>query len=114
MSKRALLKNYKGAEPIGGKKGVIQVGSPPFFLDRPVGGRPSLVTLMFLTEQWFRRKVAAGSEEHKKYSVSLTCKGNSINKSLKAFPGKLIPGLTWDCPPLDSNRSGLHAPSRFA
>jgi hypothetical protein len=50
ISKRALLKNYKGAEPVGGKKGVIQVDSPPFYLDRPVGGRPSLVTLMFSIE----------------------------------------------------------------
>jgi hypothetical protein len=44
------------------KKGAIQVDSPPFFLAQPVGGKPGLVALMFLSEPWFRKKVAGAVE----------------------------------------------------
>jgi hypothetical protein len=40
------------------KKGAIQVDSPPFFLTRPVGGKPSRVALMYFVEHRFRKKVA--------------------------------------------------------
>jgi hypothetical protein len=45
-----------------GKKGAIQVDSPPLFLARPVGGRPDLTVVMYLNEHGFRQKVAKSVE----------------------------------------------------
>jgi hypothetical protein len=46
-----------------GEKGAIQVDSPPYFLARPVGGKPNLTALMYLVELRIRKKVA-GTEKN--------------------------------------------------